>query len=302
VITPKAGILVNPAAGKGRVGKLARGVIERVSELFPEPVVRFTEKKGDGTRKTRALLDAGAGAIACLGGDGTSREASEALAGTGIPMALLPCGSGNDLARSVFGKKVGLGEALDIMKNPAEKTIDLGVARSGDLSITFAIGMGVGFDALVAKGAAAIKGLSGFPLYLVSTLRAFRGFRPPLVEIEAGELGYEGPVLMSGAGIGRFMGGGYMLFPKARMDDGLLDVHVIEPVSFLRLASNIPKVTRGEHLGMPEVQYAQAKSAIYRLKEETPAQMDGEVFTVGPGNLEITCEKGAMRIWVPGKV
>ena len=269
--------------------------------MFPEPIVRTSEKNGDGTRKAKALLDAGAGVIACLGGDGTSREASEALAGTGIPIALLSCGSGNDLARSVFGKKMALGEALEIMKNHTEKTIDLGVARSGNLSIAFATGMGVGFDARVAEGVAAIKGLSGFPLYLASTLKAFRGFGPPLLEIEAGEMKYSGPMLMSGAGIGRFMGGGYMLFPKAKMDDGLLDVHVIEPVPFLRLVSNIPKVTKGEHLTMPEVHYTQAESVAYRLKEETLVQTDGEVFRVGPGNLEITCDREALRIWAPSK-
>jgi len=297
----KAGILVNPAAGKGRGGKLASRIIERVSELFPGPVVRFTEGRGDGTRKARELLDAGAGAIACLGGDGTFREVSEALAGTGIPVALLPCGSGNDLARSVFGKRISIGQALDIMREPTEKTLDLGIARSGELSIAFANGMGVGFDAVVADGIAAIRWLSGFPLYLASTLLALRGFRPPVLEAEAGDLRYTGPALMSGAGIGRFMGGGYMLFPKAEMNDGLLDVHIIEPVSLFKLVSNIPRVTKGEHLSMPEVRYTQAESVVYRLRDETLAQMDGEVFRLGPGELRVDCVRDAIRIWVQGK-
>ena len=210
---PKVGILVNPTAGKGRVGRIAKRVIGRLSEIFPEPLIRFTERRGDGTSKARSLLDAGADVVACLGGDGTFREVAETLAGTAVPMALLSCGSGNDLARSLFGKRISLGKAIDI-----------GFARSAGISVSFASVMGIGFDALVAEGISAIRGLSGFPLYLVSTLLAFRRFRPLFLKWR--------PALMSGAGIGRFMGGGYMLFPKAEMNDGLLDVYVIEPVSF----------------------------------------------------------------------
>lgn len=295
----RLGLVVNPAAGKGKAKRLAPRIIKRLTELFPEPIVKFTEKRSDGTQKARAALDAGAEVIACLGGDGSFREVSEALAGTGIPMALLPCGSGNDLARSVFGRKISLRDAISIMRGPAERILDIGVARTGNLSITFATGMGAGFDARVAEGAARIKALSGFPLYLASTLLAFRGFRPLLLEVETGDLRYRGPALMSGAGIGRFMGGGYMLFPEAKMDDSLLDIHIIEPVSFLRLLANIQKVTRGQHLSMPEVHYGQAESVVYRLKDETLAQMDGEVFRVGPGSLVITCEKAALKMWVP---
>jgi len=152
---------VNPTAGKGRVGRIAKRVIGRLSEIFPEPLIRFTERRGDGTSKARSLLDAGADVVACLGGDGTFREVAETLAGTAVPMALLSCGSGNDLARSLFGKRISLGKAIDI-----------GFARSAGISVSFASVMGIGFDALVAEGISAIRGLSGFPLYLVSTLLA----------------------------------------------------------------------------------------------------------------------------------
>ncbi|MEO0140663.1 MAG: diacylglycerol kinase family protein [candidate division WOR-3 bacterium] len=295
----RLGLLVNPAAGRGRARSLAGRVIERITEIFPEPIVRFTETRGDGTLKTRALLDAGAEVIACLGGDGTFREASEALAGTGVPMAILPCGRGNDLPRSVFGKKMSISDAIKIMREPKERVLDLGFLRSRELSFAFAVGMGFGFDARVAEGINRLRWLSGFPLYLASTLLAFRGFLPPRLGLEANGLRYEGHVLMSGAGIGRFMGGGYMLFPGAEMDDGLLDTYLIEPVSFLRLAINIPKVMRGQHLTLPEVHHARAETVIYWLKEETIAQADGEVFRAGPGKIEITCERGAIRLWVP---
>ena len=295
----RLGLIVNPAAGRGRASKIYRKITDRISEVFPQPIVALTEARGDGTDKTRLLLDAGADAIACLGGDGTFREAAQALAGTGVPMALLPCGRGNDLPKSLFGKSLGLRESLEILRSHCEATVDVGLARAGGLSLMFANGLGIGFDASVARRIDSVGGLSGFPLYLLSTLMAFRGFRPPFVEVEAGGLAYSGPALMSGVGIGRVMGGGYSLFPKAVMDDGLLDVHVIEPVPFFKLAMNIPRVTRGQHLDMPEVRYGQAQHVTYRLREETLAQADGEVFRVGPGNLEITCQKGALRIWVP---
>lgn len=295
----RLGLLVNPAAGKNRANKIYRQIASHISEIFPQPIVTLTETRGDGTAKTRLLLDAGAEAIACLGGDGTFREAAEALAGTGVPMALLPCGRGNDLPKSLFGNSPGLRESLEILRSHSEATVDVGLARAGGFSLAFANGLGIGFDASVARRIDSVKGLSGFPLYLLSTLMAFSGFRPPFIGVEASGLAYSGPALMSGAGIGRVMGGGYALFPKAVMDDGLLDVHIIEPVSFFRLIRNIPRVTRGQHLDMPEVHYGQAWSVSYRLREETLAQADGEVFRVGPGNLEITCQKGALRIWVP---
>ncbi len=295
----RLGLIVNPVAGKSRVAKIYREIADLIRDVFPELIVSLTEKRGDGVAKTRALIDAGVDAVACLGGDGTFREAAEALAGTGLPMAILPCGRGNDLPKSLFGRSLNLPEALEIIRSHSEKPVDIGLARAKGFSAAFANGLGVGFDATVAHRIDSVKGLSGFPLYLVSTLTAFRGFRPPSVEVEAGAMTYRGPVLMSGAGIGRVMGGGYTLFPEALMDDGLLDIYTIEPVSFFKLLRNIPKVVKGQHLDMPEVCYAKARSVVYRLKEETLVQMDGEVFRVGPGNLEITCERGALRIWVP---
>ncbi len=295
----RLGLIVNPAAGRGRASKIYRKIADRISEIFPQPIVSLTETRGDGTAKTRAILDAGADAIACLGGDGTFREVAEALAGTGLPMALLPCGRGNDLPKSLFGRGLGLRESLEILRSHSEAAVDLGLARTGRFSLTFANGLGVGFDASVARRIDSVNWLSGFPLYLLSTLMAFSGFRPPSIEVEAGGLVYSGPALMSGAGIGRVMGGGYALFPKAVMDDGILDVHIIEPVSFFKLLRSIHKVTKGQHLDMPEVHYGQAEHVAYRLKKETLAQADGEVFRLGPGNLEITCQKGALRIWVP---
>ncbi|MGB9589379.1 MAG: diacylglycerol/lipid kinase family protein, partial [Candidatus Hydrothermia bacterium] len=200
---------------------------------------------------------------------------------------------------SLFGKSFTLKESLEVLRSHSEVSIDVGLVRTGGFSAVFVNGLGLGFDAMVARKIDSVKWLSGFPLYLVSTLTAFRGFRPLHIDVNAGRLAYSGPILMSGAGIGRVMGGGYVLFPRARMNDGLLDVHIIEPVSFFKLLQNISRVTKGQHLEMPEVHYDQAESALYRLKEQTITQIDGEVFHLGPGNLEVTCEKAALRIWIP---
>lgn len=271
---------MNPTAGKGRVGRIAKRVIGRLSEIFPEPLIRFTERRGDGTSKARSLLDAGADVVACLGGDGTFREVAETLAGTAVPMALLPCGSGNDLARSLFGKRISLGKAIDI-----------GFARSAGISVSFASVMGIGFDALVAEGISAIRGLSGFPLYLVSTLLAFRRFRPLFLEVEAGPhvRRWDRPL----------HGGRLHAVPKGRDERRAFGCLCHRAGFLFKLLRNIPKVMKGTHLSMREVCYGQAESVIYRLKEESLAHTDGEVFRIGPGELRVGCLRDALRVWVP---
>jgi len=261
----------------------------------PEPLVLETTVADPGEQMVRHAVEHGADLVLSAGGDGTVMAVSRGLAGSGVPLGLLPLGTGNLLARNL-DLPLDLEAALDVALDGRSRRLDLGLLSTepGAPPEAFVVMAGVGFDAaMMADAPARLKSVAGWAAYLVSGVRHLRD-RPMQVELTVDD---HEPVRREArsvvVGNVGMLQAGLQLLPDARPDDGLLDVVVLSPLGLLdwgrvlvRLASHRPGVDRN-------VERFQGKHVRVRTTGEHPLQLDGDpagtadllVVDVQPGAL-----------------
>jgi YegS/Rv2252/BmrU family lipid kinase len=244
--------------------------------------------------------------VVAAGGDGTANEVINGLmhareAGlSSVPaLGVLCVGRGNDFA---FG--AGIPKDLDAgcrgLAGGARKRIDVGRVAGGLFpeGRFFGNGVGVGFDAVVGFEALKMKRLHGFASYIVAALKTiFLYFKAPLVEIE-----YDGErqtthALMVSIMNGRRMGGGFLMAPSGRSDDGLFDLCIARQVSRPRILALIPRFMQGSQASHPAITMARAREVqITAVEGSLPAHADGETLCVDGRTLRLEILPGQLEV------
>ena len=305
-------VLVNPAAGRG-AGRKAVPRLERLAAAAGARVVVSRGLDDFCAEAGRAVAD-GLERLLVAGGDGTMHHAVQELAGSDTALGILPLGSGNDLARTV-GVPRRLEEAFRAACRGAVRRLDLGRVggrvggrADGPGGERWSAGVaGVGFDSEVAHIAAErVRVLRGPLIYPWAVLRALVSYRPPLLTLESesadgGTRRFEGRVTLVAVGNTHRFGGGMCIAPGAEPDDGLLDVVIVRAMPRRRLLRVFPKVYRGSHLGLPEVESFRTRRLHLWLEREMTVYGDGEPMTPVTGDgVEVRVVPGALRVVAPG--
>jgi len=249
-----------------------------------------------------------ADAIVLLGGDGTIHRHLPILVRLGLPLLVVPAGSGNDFARAMklrsFRDSLRAWRSFEAGKTTPKK-IDLGAIipkASPEKRHYFCCVAGCGLDSIVARRANCmprwLRGHGGYALGLLPAL-----FRPPkftmrLTQFEgAAQTDTQKPTLLTVFANTQFYGDGMRIAPQADPSDGKLDVCRIGPVHRFKLFFMFPTVYFGRHLAMNEVEYTKAERIW--LETETPLDIyaDGEYVCQTPA--EINVAVGALRVIVP---
>lgn len=266
-------ILVNPAAGRGRVGGKLAHIQAWVRRWAPEVPVWVTEGPGHASELTRRA-PANARVVA-VGGDGTVHEVVRAL-GPAQVLGLVPLGSGNDVARMVGLHRYGLGRALSTALWGGVLRFDRGVV-GGEPFASFAT---AGFDASVARRAFdAPRYLRGLPRYLWALMAVLRQLELPQATVRAdGEEVYRGPLLLGAAMNSATYGGGFPLAPMARPDDGRLELIWAGTFSKAGVLGILPRLMLGRHLSHPRIGHRGAMRVEINFDRPVPLQTDGEVL------------------------
>jgi YegS/Rv2252/BmrU family lipid kinase len=211
-----------------------------------------------------------------LGGDGTVHEVVQALAATGGRgvLAFLPGGGGNDASRTIGSPKDLLG-AVDVASAGLEKRLDLGIF-GGEY---FFNGVGIGLDGAAAARSKAYTRLRGLPAYLLAAVATIATFEPPMLTLSGNGFRREERALLCAIGNGPSCGGGFLLTPDARADDGLLDACLFGELGRLRTLATLPRALTGAHRNHPKATFARA--AAFTLAADRPlvAHADGEIRT-----------------------
>lgn len=293
-------LLVNPAARAGA----RTDVADRVAERLRAAGVRVAIISGGSAAESSALLRtavaAGADAVLVAGGDGTVNLAVQQLAGTGIPLGIVPIGTGNDLAAAIGVRERDVAAAADAVVAGRTRTIDLARASSPDGSSTlFATVLASGFDSSVNDRANRMRWPRGHSRYNIAILIEFLRLRSysysvRLTDAEGRSETVDGQLLMATVGNGRTYGGGIPICPDADPADGLLDVTLVRPVRRARLLQLLPRVYRGTHTAVPEVVTRRVRSV--RLSSPgVTAYADGDPLAALP--LEIEVLPGALTVF-----
>jgi diacylglycerol kinase (ATP) len=294
-------IIVNPSAHSGRARRFLRHAARhqaQSTELRLEWIEsRSAADLGELVRQAQLEeLDA----LALAGGDGTMTLALGALGGPNrVPLALLPVGSGNDFAHDL-GIPRRLPEALAVLATGVPRWVD--VARTIPGEVRFCCVASVGLDELALRF---IHG-SWFPrskaLNIWASLRALWTYRPRAVRVVWQGGSCEGEVMFVAVTNTRGYGGGFLVSPRACVDDGLLDLCIVRRTPRGRLLWNFPRILQGTHDVMPEVTLtASPWVRIQGVSEPLPVALDGELpRTATP--IELRCEPRAVQMLVPAPV
>jgi diacylglycerol kinase (ATP) len=287
----RVALLTNPTSGKGR-GARARAAVLDVLRGTDLDVLDLVGADGDEALAlaTRAVAD-GVDALWVCGGDGLIHLAVQALAGTGTPLGVVPAGTGNDVARYLDLPRTDPAAAahllLRALRSGSTRALDL--ARAGDRWFTTVLA--AGFDAKVNERANAMTRPRGQMRYNVATLAELRTFTPLPYTLDLDGTTVHLEAMMVAVGNGPSYGGGLRITEGAVLDDGLLDVVVIGPMSKPELVRTYPRLFRGTHTTHPAYQHHR----VQRVTVAAPgivAYADGE--RLGPLPLTVECVPGAL--------
>jgi diacylglycerol kinase family enzyme len=280
-LPPQAAVVVH--GGKVDDQDARRRQIEVLSEHlgWRTPVWLETTPDDPGRSQTRQALDGGASTVIAFGGDGTARVVAEVLARTGVPMGLLPAGTGNLLARNLGIPPNRLEASLQIALTGRDRTIDVGRIELGarvedePRHEAFLVMAGLGFDAEVMAGTAPqLKERLGWGAYLVAGAARLRGRRTQVtlrVDDEPVQHRRIRAVVVGNLGT---LQGGIQLMPGAQPDDGWLDVVVVSPRSLLGwLSVTGAVITRRRHAS---VEHFRCRKIEVRAERPLHAQLDGD--------------------------
>jgi YegS/Rv2252/BmrU family lipid kinase len=263
------------------------------------PTWHYTTVEDPGTGQAAAASVAGADLVMVCGGDGTVREVCAELAGTGIPVGIIPAGTGNLLARNLT-IPLYLRSAIDVALNGQDRAIDM-VEVSGDgLEDThFMVMAGMGFDAAIMEGVNEdLKKRVGWVAYVVSGLRSLMfpavGFE---IAVDGGEFTRHRARTVVVGNVG-FLQAGLPLLPDATIDDGQIDVVILHPRNFFSWIPLAWRVLLKRKHTDDLVNRMTGRSVIIRAAADTARQLDGD--SVGPGReLTMRCVHGRLLVRVP---
>jgi diacylglycerol kinase (ATP) len=288
-VSRRIAFLTNPTAGKGRGARYAAVAVPRLrtAGFVVEDLV------GRDAVEARVLADravaGGAEALVVCGGDGLVHLGAQAVAGTGTALGIVPAGTGNDVARYLDIPRRDPVAAADIVVASRRRSLDL--ARSGDRY--FVTVLAAGFDAVVNERANRMTWPRGQMRYNLATLAELRVFKPIPYTLDLDGATRRLDAMLVAVGNGPSFGGGLRITEGALVDDGMLDVVIIKPMSKPDLVRTYPKLFRGTHVTHPQYEH-------HRVREVTVAApgivtyADGERF--GPLPLTVSCAPGALTV------
>jgi diacylglycerol kinase (ATP) len=279
-------VVANPAAGHGRAGRLIGKVTTALHRLRVPHEIRVSESGPDVERFARVAAEGGAKIVAALGGDGTVSLAANGLLGIGAALATLPAGTGNDFAKGIGAGK--LDAAVELLANP--KTVDLDVIEvtTGAVKRNFINIAGAGFDSEVnetANGMTVKLGATG--TYVVALLKTLSRFSPASFTIQVDDERMELDAMLVEVGSGRWTGGGMKVLPNAIMNDGLLDVCIVESLSKPAFLKAFPRVFVGSHTTHPKVRMRTGSRVQIEANRRVLVYADGELVGSLPAIFEV---------------
>jgi diacylglycerol kinase (ATP) len=274
------GFIINPIAGNGYAGRYAKIVEDMIHKRGLDAEIVFTQKKKHAVELSAAFADAGCGHIVAVGGDGTFNEAVQPLVGRDdIVFGAISAGTGNDFITLLGFSDHFTDKDWDIFFE--ENVIRMDVGKCNDRF--FLNGMGLGFDAQVAVENYNTENGKGIKpgkksKYWWHILKTLVLFREHTMMLTVGGTTTSDKSFLNTIAVGRRFAGGFFLTPLALADDGLLDICMINELSFPGRVRELLAVLGQRHTGDDVVRYFKTDSITLEFENEVPSHLDGELY------------------------
>ncbi|WP_341974633.1 YegS/Rv2252/BmrU family lipid kinase [Microbacterium sp. LWO13-1.2] len=290
-------VLSNPFAGKGRGRREADAAVAHLRAGGAEVKVYTGDSAASSLVLAAQALGANPRVLVVVGGDGTLSGILDLVCAASVPVALVPAGTGNDLARALGLPRHDPIAAAELARTGVRRAVDVGTIRTAERTASFLTIAALGFDAKVSDRTNRLRWPHGALRYYVALLIELARLRPMEFSV-----GFDGSAPTNAAGtliaVGNTAsyGGGMPVCAGAAPDDGMLDVVRVAPLSRIRLLTLFPLLLRGTHFTRPEVRHD-------RVREVTVSApglvvyADGE--RIGEDACTISVRPAALTVMVP---
>jgi diacylglycerol kinase family enzyme len=291
-----AAFVVNGARARRPAALRARFAAAAAAAGWRAPLVLMTTPEDSGAGLARQALAVGAALVFAVGGDGTVRACAQALAGTSVPLAIVPAGSANLTARAL-GLPRDMDAALAVGFGGRERRIDLADANG----LTCAAMAGIGVDAAVVGATSdRLKRRAGWPAYAAAS--AAQLLAPPArftIRLDGSPpmVRQARSVVVGNCGL---LPGGFPILPDARLDDGVLDVAVLAPAGLAGWVSVGYRAVLASRRDDAQLERFRARTVEITSGVPLPRQVDGEVIAAGDC-LSVTVQPGALSVRVTAR-
>ncbi len=295
-------LLMNPAARSGAQHGAAREAATHLRRRGAKTTIVSGGSAAESRELLRTAIALGTDAVVVAGGDGTVHLAVQELAGSAVPLGIVPTGTGNDFADALGVREREVSAAADVIARGETRVVDLArLTRSDGSTGYFASVLASGFDSKVNDRANAMTWPKGGSRYTIALGLEFLRLRGVPFELvlrlpDGTSERLDGDLVMATVGNTRSYGGRIPICPDADPADGELDVTLVRPAGRARLARLIPRVYQGTHTSLPEV-VTRRITGITLASPGVTAYADGD--PVGALPLTVDVAPGALRVFAP---
>ncbi|MEW2005513.1 YegS/Rv2252/BmrU family lipid kinase [Microbacterium sp. NPDC079208] len=287
-------VLSNPLSGKGRGQRATEEALDHLRQRGADVRVYAGGSPAETRRLAMLALDAAPDGLVLVGGDGTLSGILDVVCAAGVPVTVVPAGTGNDLARALGLPRTDVAAAVELALTGLPRPIDIGEVRTSTGTSLFLTVAALGFDARVSDRTNRLRWPSGALRYYLALLIELVRLRPLDFTIRADD----GPAIpargtLVAVGNTASYGGGMPVCVGAVPDDGTLDVVAVGPLGRLRLVRLFPVLLRGTHLARPEVHHLRARTVTVAAPGLV-AYADGE--RVGEETCTISVRAAALTV------
>lgn len=299
----KTELIINLTAGGGKPHAHLKTIFKYLKENGFNFKVSYTSHHGEAIELAQKAADKGIDLIVSIGGDGTVNEIVNGImkSKNDPSLGIIPLGWANDFIKSTDIPS-DIIKACKILVRGKIKKIDIGVINS---QIYFANICGVGFDAEVAQLANQMKSkhpnlriLSAFVYVFATVKKLLSPFGYHNVKIKFNGQKIHSKILFIAISNGKFYGGRFKITPKAILDDGLLEICLVEEMGRFKYLSIIPKVFKGTHASIEGISFYRAKEVVIESSQTILAQVSGEVIE-GQKKFTIALLPKSLKLIIP---
>lgn len=281
--------IVNPISGPSSKGNILSAITGSIDMQKYDVTIRFTNHSGHATELASDAVAEGYDVVVAVGGDGTVNEVARALVGTDTALGIVPCGSGNGLARHLR-IPMNTCKAIEIINAGEVDTIDVMTVNGQYCFCT----TGVGYDAKVSAEYAKEE-RRGLVTYARKAVEGWFDYEPEDYIIEINNQVLKRKAFAIVCANANQWGNDFHVAPKASLKDGLIDVTIIHPMKWYNAISVPVKMLGYSFDKSPEVESFQTEKLVIKRNNIASAHIDGEPVTLG-NSVKVELLKGSLKI------